>query len=193
MASKALKALLFATLAALGPAHAQDAPRLKFLGISVGTPGRPLPICARDEIGVQAPRRACWIDRPFRAKNGDLLGQVQFPNDGMPAWAIHGATRVHASKSNAIKSIMVNLPGGCSPGDANKVAASISARFGSPEAMAGNGEFLGAEWLNEEGHVRLTRSSKICTVEFQTLQAREELLKELAERKRRQDGRPLSP
>lgn len=180
--SIAVSAVLWGAVAAIS---AQEVTPL--LGVPFGGPMK-LTRCPFNTDQAKAP---CWIGQPYVHKpTGSTSGSVYLPGaDRRPEWAAYAMFEVTIDKAGKVQSMEVHtLRQG-----RQKIADSISLRFGSPYKNELKRPDVGwAHWKSAEGTAEMNCSDE-CWITFRTPTAQADLDAELAERAKKDAGRPKAP
>ena len=145
--------------------------------------------CSMSEIGADAPRRYCWIER-FEYK-GSRSGGIQLPdNKNFPIWAQHSTLAVSMGKDGVLNSLTVKVFDEKASVD---IVKSISSRFGVPAGQTTTSTGQVVDWNDQDVGIRMICIRSGCSVKFSSARERSALAKEIAARKAVDAARPTSP
>ena len=172
-----------------GIAFATAAEPVLVIGVPIGgVLTKKIPVCPSN---TDLSRDICWVGKPFVAKDGERLGTVHLPRpESLPAWAAYASFELTIAKDGQVRKIRVTAQ---PERERSAIFQSISARFGTPLVNKPNdGEYYSVAWDRPDIFIDLLCAAK-CYVSFQSRIDKDELLKELAERKKVDNARPVSP
>ncbi|MEG0936555.1 MAG: hypothetical protein RSE32_08035 [Comamonas sp.] len=143
------------------------APVTKVFGLPIGGKlSQQLKVCPSSALGSGATAKAmCWVDKPFKDKDGTAIGEVVLPNpDGRPEWAAYASFKAGIGKDGTLK--WLNLTD-INSSRKSEIANSISQRFGLPlETTLAQSAASSAKWLSQGVGIQQMCSDRLCEVRF---------------------------
>ncbi len=188
MQIQSLKPVLVALSSSIfiaGAALASDVP-VTILGITMGTPVAKLPsVCSLKSIADENDPNTCWIGKPYKAKDGSLLGAIQFPGAlTRPRWARFSTFQAYFDRQKVIASVKATVS---STEYREEIIAAIKQRFGNQtEPDVTTQSLFAATWRKSDIYIHLLCSrGEFCSVEFMLPSRRAEIDAEIEARKKR--------
>lgn len=133
----------------------------------------------------------CWVDKPFKASTGDMLGSVHLPNpDARPEWATYAMFNATLGKTGELKVLGVET---IDDKARLTIRDSISTRFGPPSQTTLQATGPGSTtWARNDIYITMLCSTK-CVVSFRSPAAQAEREKQMAEHAKKNAAKPVSP
>jgi hypothetical protein len=148
--------------------------------------------CHVSELATSV-KSACWVSRPYLAKDGSMSGHIEFPDrDTVPKWAAHASYEASVSKNNELMSFKITVHSGS---HRDEILESISQRFGRPSSASPiNRGLSSATWDKKDIYIHmLNNQSTNCHIEFRSAVAQAEYEKEMAARRKADAARAVVP
>jgi len=179
----------FVFVALTASAAATAAPVTTALGVPVGGKLSSQPkTCPSTAAGSVDIRAICWVGAPQKYGRWKS-GMVLIPGaDQRPKWAAYANFDLRMASDGTIENLKAQTH---SAADAPAILQSISSRFGSPSRSASRPE--SASWVRPEVFVEMRCSNESCVVEFMSAASYAEWQRDLADRKKIDAARPISP
>lgn len=141
-----------------------------------------VPVCPAD---TSKQMKLCWVGKPYRAKDGSLLGSIRIEEKSLPLWAEYEIPRATISKDRILQYIEFPLSRRLYE-NKGKIVDSVSSRFGKPEAFDYKGTYS-ATWSNLPGVIKIGCINFQCHLDILSeaeYKSREETMKAREERDR---------
>lgn len=142
-------------------------PETTVFGIPIGGKlPQQLKVCPVSALGSGASAKAmCWVDKPFKDKDGTAIGDVVIPNpDGRPEWAAYATFKAGISKDGTLKWLNLTDINGSRK---SEIANSISQRFGLPlETTLAQAGSSAAKWQSQSLGIQQICTARLCEVRF---------------------------
>lgn len=187
MRANIFRVIVFSALLLLGLSVRADQ-TIKVLGLELGGKiSQPINICPADRDKAKS---ICWVEKPFKAKDGDLMGSVRLPNpDSRPLWAAYAIYKFHLAKDGTLKSLTVR-----SVVDSQKpeILQSLKTRFGEPNSAEQHESGFLARWDKPDIYIQLI-CTPICEVGFRSVAYHAEMLANMSAQKKIEAARPVTP
>lgn len=143
-------------------------------------------------VDASKTKTLCWIDRPFKAKDGSRQGGVAIPEVGLPSWAMYQNPEISLSNRGELQSIRFSSETLLRV--QSDIQASISSRFGKPSVFSQIIDLTNLRWYATGVEVRMACTpNQLCIVEFLSATEIAEREKLLTTRKAQDAARPKSP
>lgn len=134
----------------------------------------------------------CWIVKPYVGKDGVRIGDVHLPDpDSRPAWAAYRIFHIRIENDGELSEIEFETD----DSELRQVIErSISYRFGPPKDNSLSAPGTGsASWQLNDIFIRQMCSTEICIVSFRSRRLQNEVERQIADRKKKEALRPISP
>lgn len=184
-----MKLAKFAFVALVASTAAEAAPVVSVLGVPVGGKLSAQPkTCPNVSAGSADVRAICWAGQPQKYGKGKS-GMAVIPGaDKRPEWAAYATFDLRLADDGTVENLKAKTHAAT---DAPEIVRSISSRFGAPNENRARP--ISATWVRPDIYIQMLCSAQWCMVEFMSAASYAEWQQDLANRKKIDAARPISP